>query len=290
MSGCSARTRASMRAAVSRICASSPRACGAGRAVHRPAVDRFLARRSLAPCLGVVRCRVCQPRRRCSRRIDRVRKVYPLCSGMEWSRTCRMRTPFRPWPRPWRRALACDARRPGVDDVAQEGLEHQQGPQRRAVVALARLMGVDQVLQILAVEPAGRQQARAQHGLAHARLQRAAEPACQRHRETHLRPVQDVVRQLRLHRLLQQELALLPAHLQVRRQRGQPLDQRVVHQRFAHFERVRHAGPVDLGVDVADQIGLQVQVLDQRQRIVGVRLRGVAVEDLRARRSRRARA
>ena len=61
-----------------------------------------------------------------------------------------------------------------------------------------------------------------------------------------------------------------PRSLRFERQRGQPFDQRMVHQRLAHLERVRHAGAIDLGVDVADQIGLQVEVLDQRQRIVGV--------------------
>jgi hypothetical protein len=33
-----------------------------------------------------------------------------------------------------------------------------------------------------------------------------------------------------------------------------------------------HAGAVDLGVDVADQVGLEVEVLDQGQRVVGVAL------------------
>ena len=61
---------------------------------------------------------------------------------------------------------------------------------------------------------------------------------------------------------------------------AEPLDQLVVHQRLAHLERVRHAGAVDLGVDVADQVGLEVQVLDQRQRVVGAGARRVAVEHL----------
>ncbi len=41
-----------------------------------------------------------------------------------------------------------------VGDVAQEGVEHQQGPQRRAVVAAPGLMMIDQLLQIAAVEHA----------------------------------------------------------------------------------------------------------------------------------------
>jgi hypothetical protein len=63
-------------------------------------------------------------------------------------------------------------------------------------------------------------------------------------------------------------------------QRGQPFDQLVVHQRFAHFQRVGHAGTVYLGVDVADQIGLEVEVLDQCQRVIGSRFGGVLIEYL----------
>ncbi len=54
----------------------------------------------------------------------------------------------------------------------------------------------------------------------------------------------------------------------------------MVHQRLAHLERVGHAGAVDLGIDVADKIGLQVQVLDQRQRVFGTGASGVEVEHL----------
>jgi STE24 endopeptidase len=41
----------------------------------------------------------------------------------------------------------------------------------------------------------------------------------------------------------------------------------VIEQRFAHFEGVGHAGAVDLGEDVARQVSLVVQVLDQCDRI-----------------------
>src|SRR5438093_3231594 len=44
----------------------------------------------------------------------------------------------------------------------------------------------------------------------------------------------------------------------------------MVHQRLSHFERVSHAGAVDLGVDVAYQVGLEIEVLDQRERVFGV--------------------
>ena len=42
----------------------------------------------------------------------------------------------------------------------------------------------------------------------------------------------------------------------------------MVEQGRAHFQRMRHAGPVHLGQDVAGQVGFQVQVLHLRQRIL----------------------
>ena len=59
-------------------------------------------------------------------------------------------------------ACGCELRRGRrIDDLAQEGFEHQQRPQRRTVVAGTRLMGFNKVLQIRALEPAGLCQARA---------------------------------------------------------------------------------------------------------------------------------
>jgi hypothetical protein len=47
---------------------------GIRRPVKKPALDLFLLL-AADPCFGVVRCTVCQPSARCSRRIARVRKV-----------------------------------------------------------------------------------------------------------------------------------------------------------------------------------------------------------------------
>src|SRR5438094_754317 len=52
----------------------------------------------------------------------------------------------------------------------------------------------------------------------------------------------------------------------------------MIHQRLSHFERVRHARSVDLRIDVADEISLEIEVLNERQRIVGPRHRCVTVE------------
>ena len=38
---------------------------------------------------------------------------------------------------------------------------------------------------------------------------------------------------------------------------------------------MRHARPVDLGVDVADEVGFKVEILDERQRVVGIGAAGV---------------
>ena len=172
-------------------------------------------------------------------------------------------------------------RRPSPSNVAQEGLEHQQRPQRRAVVARSRLMCVDQMLQVVAVEPAGLGQARARappRAPARAAGRGTSGPAARRSpssagtgsRGAGAAPSPSSAG------------TCLPGRASSANdgKRGEPFDQRVVHQRLAHLQRVRHAGAVDLGVDVADQVGLEIEVLDQRQRIVGPRACGVAAEDL----------
>ena len=42
---------------------------------------------------------------------------------------------------------------------------------------------------------------------------------------------------------------------------------------------MRHAGAVNLGVDVANQVGLDIEVLNQRQRVVDASIFGVVIED-----------
>ena len=63
-------------------------------------------------------------------------------------------------------------------------------------------------------------------------------------------------------------------------QRCQPFHQHMVHQRLAHFQRMRHAGAVHLGVDVPNQPGFVVQVLDERQGIIGLCILGMLAEHL----------
>src|SRR5437762_9965100 len=120
-------------------------------------------------------------------------------------------------------------------------------------------MRLYQLLEVTRIEYSGRREPGAEDGIAQSLPQRPAEPARQRNREALLGPVQDLARQIRLHRLLQQVLALLTADLQCGRQGRQPFHQRMIHQRLADLERMGHAGSIDLGVDVADQIGFEIQ-------------------------------
>ena len=108
--------------------------------------------------------------------------------------------------------------------------------------------------------------------------QRTAEPAGERNGESLFRAVEEVRGKVGLHGRLEQVLAFVALQLQIRGQRGQPFDQRMIHQRLADLEGVRHAGAIHLGVDVADQIGLEVEILNQRQRIFAVRSLRVPME------------
>src|SRR5438034_5395247 len=97
------------------------------------------------------------------------------------------------------------------DRLAQEGFEHEQRPERDAVIARARLMIRDHLAQKPRIEISGLHQHRPEHGLLYPLPQRPAEPAGERHGKSHLWPVQDLVRQMRFERLLEQVLAFAPA-------------------------------------------------------------------------------
>ena len=64
-----------------------------------------------------------------------------------------------------------------------------------------------------------------------------------------------------LHGLLEDELPLAPLQLQVGGQAGRPFDEGMIQQGYAHLQGMRHAGPVDLGQDVARQVGLEIGIL-----------------------------
>jgi len=100
----------------------------------------------------------------------------------------------------------------------------------------------------------------------------------QRYRKTHFGSIEHIVGQAGFKRFFEQPFALLPLDLELAGQGGQPLNQHMIHEGFPHLKRVGHAGTIDLGVDVADQPGLVVEILDECQRVVGVGPGGVLHE------------
>jgi hypothetical protein len=41
----------------------------------------------------------------------------------------------------------------------------------------------------------------------------------------------------------------------------------MIEKRLPDFQRMRHAGAVDLGQDISDQVGLHIEILDERKRL-----------------------
>ena len=80
-------------------------------------------------------------------------------------------------------------------------------------------------------------------------------------------PIDDRLRHAALEQPPQQILAAPVFQLQRRRHGRGELEQLVIEQRLARFERHRHAHPVDLGHDVVDQIRLHVHVQRAVERI-----------------------
>ncbi|MPM83847.1 hypothetical protein SDC9_130916 [bioreactor metagenome] len=54
----------------------------------------------------------------------------------------------------------------------------------------------------------------------------------------------------------------------------------MIHQGLTNLKRVSHAGTIHLGIDVTHQVGLEIDVLDQRQRVIRLRLIGMPAEHL----------
>src|SRR5437870_13919466 len=121
------------------------------------------------------------------------------------------------------------------------------------------------MLQVARIEETGASKSWAQDRRTDVALERPAKPSAKRHGETLLRSIHDLPRQIIPHRLLEQPLAFVAANFERRWQGPHPFDQRVVHQRLPNLKRMRHACAVNLGVDIADKIGLDVEVLDERE-------------------------
>src|SRR4030095_14300124 len=74
-----------------------------------------------------------------------------------------------------------------VHDVTQEGIEHEERPQRGAVITPSRLVVIDQFLEISAIEKSSARQPFAQERVAQAGAARTAEPSGGRPRARHFR-------------------------------------------------------------------------------------------------------
>ncbi len=121
---------------------------------------------------------------------------------------------------------------------------------------------------MLLVEEPGTGQRAVQQIVTHALAQRSAEPTLDRNRKPHLWAIEHLARQVRLHRFLEDILALVAIHFQRGGKACAPFHEGVIHQRLTHLQRVGHAGPIDFCVDIAVQVGLDVQILNERERIV----------------------
>jgi len=97
--------------------------------------------------------------------------------------------------------------------------------------------------------------------------QGTAQPFAYRRREALFRAVDDGCGNVAFEQLSQQMFAPALPQLQRRRNRGGELEQLVIEQRVARFERNGHAHLVDLGQDVIDQIRVDVHVQRAIERV-----------------------
>src|SRR6185437_2720498 len=135
---------------------------------------------------------------------------------------------------------------------AEPAVQHQQGPRPAKLDA-------DRTAQHAAIhQPPHRL---AQH------LRMAAQPAMHRQAESGFRLIQMTRRQSRLQKLAYQELAAAPPLIdqEVRIHAQHVLHQPMIEQRRPYFERMRHAGAIDLGQQTFGKIGAQIQPTQLRQ-------------------------
>ena len=90
-----------------------------------------------------------------------------------------------------------------------------------------------------------------------------------RHAEPHLAPHPDFIRQQIAERPPQDPLALAPAVFPRHRKRRRQLDQAIIEERLPALQRVGHRRDVDLGHQVARQVGDQIRQRERRDRIAG---------------------
>ena len=115
----------------------------------------------------------------------------------------------------------------------------------------------------------------------HQVFQFMAHPVNDRQRETPLGTVKDVFRHAHAFCEFAKDIfQFLATRLPVRRQGRNPLDEHMVQNRYAHFERRQHAHAIDFGEDVPGKIGLGVDVKGLTYRVAGRSLLKIAQHDL----------
>src|SRR5580658_4671926 len=98
--------------------------------------------------------------------------------------------------------------------------------------------------------------------------QGSPEPLRQRHRKASLGSCQNEVWNNSANRPAEKSLALSGCHPQVAWYAQRELDQIIVEQRYTCLERDGHTGAVNLGEDVAREIGLEIEAHHRRCKIL----------------------
>ena len=168
----------------------------------------------------------------------------------------------------------------GEVHLTEEALEHQQRPERLAVISAAGGMAIDEARDRANIEKATIAHLFAGEGQTQAVRAQTSELARERGRKALLGAVKILAGHIGLERPLQDVFPLALVQPKIARQGRRPLDQHVIEEGNARLERGRHARAVDLGQDVAGEIGLDVDVLRTRDWIVRAGLPHVAGDEL----------
>src|SRR5271157_405288 len=115
-----------------------------------------------------------------------------------------------------------------------------QRPKLLLVVSHAVDMLADEPLHLDAIEVVVSASAGREQQVRYERLERSAKPGADGNGESHLAPVEELCRQPRTERLLQQHLGAKPADEQRVRYTGRQFHQLVVEKGYALFDRCRH--------------------------------------------------
>ncbi len=149
----------------------------------------------------------------------------------------------------------------------QPEFQEYQGPQAVGVVELSRFVLLDQLAQSIDLKPGVAAGRGGEERVAGERPQGAAKPVVQRYAKAHLRTLPDGPRQQLAKSGPEQSLAPPAAEFQLHRQGSRELDQVMIEQRLPAFQPVGHRRNIDLGHQVAGEIGGEVGQRSGRDRI-----------------------